>query len=171
MSKFKFDPAQVVPQAQVEVDSLPSIPSAPRSDAERITDARATCQQIHRTNNSVTNTYGLHLRPEFYKDSGHGSCWLAMHISHLAQLIQTRVAGQLVPIGQDHTFDPRNGIFDCPGYTLFDLTVAYKQRINELGISEARLEEWAARLSSWQEDHAFYNLSFEEKMAKFKEPR
>jgi hypothetical protein len=177
MSEFKFT-AAAVPQTPVEVETHPVVPSPPRSDAERITEARAVAIQRSRESNAMTNLFGRHLPHSYYEDFGFGSAWFAHHIYFLASdILKTACEGTRLPLAESDRFDLRTGMFDgirlASGetFSISDLMKLYSERIRELGISEARLEEWAARLSSWQEDHAFYNLSFEEKMAKFKEPR
>jgi hypothetical protein len=165
MSNFKFDPAQVRPQVQVVVDSTPAVPTSPRSEAERIDNARAESIARHRANNSSSNQFCLDYDPSYYQDFGNGSYWLAKHISYFAQLIGTRINGTLV---QSRTFNTRTGIFEGPGYSLSDLTVAYKLRIKELGISEALLEEYNNKRCSWRESRDFYCLTFEEQMERFR---
>jgi len=161
---FKFS-AAAVPQAPVAINDKPR---AVLTHAERIDAARAVAIQHDRESNADPNFGGQHT-PSFFIDYGKGSRWLARHITHLAQMIDTKIAGKSIVLGQTDSFNPATGIFEAlDGLSLFDLTVAYKIRVKELGLSEALLEEYAAQIHTRDEDAKFCGLPFAVRMELFR---
>lgn len=164
---FKFSVA-AVPQTLLQVDGSTDASKTVLSDAERISAVRAVAIQHDRESNADPNFGGYH-SPAFFVDYGKGSGWSARRVMHLAQLLETRIGGTLIPLGAAHSFNPATGIFESlDGLTLFDLTVAYKLRIKELGLSGARLEEFASTIHPYAEENEFYALPFEEKLKRFR---
>ena len=164
----------VQPQAPVQAESKPVRPVAPPgSDAERIAAARAIAVAHCREANPVGGVFGQGFPPAFYQDFGFGSAWLARHISHRAQMIETRIAGQLLPLGESHKFNPRTGIFELAtfgvkDFSLADVVTAYQARIRELGLSQVLLEQWSATIHTIADEKEFYALGFDERMEIFK---
>jgi hypothetical protein len=174
-NEFKFSQA-VTPQTPVTVESTPSRAIESRSDAERIEAARARAvEKLRQSANSEFSS--LAGRSPRYIDAyfqsgpaGYPSCWLAGHIYFLAQLIETQMAGKPLPIGGAESYVGATGTFASLGGFSFDaLLKAYHARIAELGISQAMLEEWNVGPHDWQASNAFYALSFDERMATFRE--
>jgi hypothetical protein len=178
MSKeFKFNAAEVSLQAPVQVEGSEAKQFRvvePRSDADRIAAARALGIQHSRASNANSEWGGFY-SPAFFVDvKGFGSGWLACRILFLAQVLN--VPAGLVGVGGKYlrdssTFDPATGIFESATnpISLSELTGAYKLRIQELGISQVLLEEWASTLHTWQQDKEFYALPFADRMETFRE--
>jgi hypothetical protein len=173
-NEFKFSQA-VKPQTPVTVESTPSRVAESRSDDERIEAARALA--IEKLRQSATSEFGcLAGRSPRYIDAyfqsgpaGYPSCWLAKHLYFLASVIETKIAGKLLPIGGDESYDGATGTFaSLGGFSFGALLNAYHARIVELGISEAALEEWCVNPGGWRESNAFYALSFEQRLERFK---
>lgn len=175
MSEFKFT-AAVTPQADVVVDaaSKSARPATVMPNATRIEAARAIAIESSRRALNPSSDFNPGYSPAYYQAyfqewAGKPSCWMACHIYFLAELIETRMAGKPLPIGGDESYDGATGTFASLGGFSFDaLLEAYHARIAQLGISEVLLEEWNVQPRGWQESNAFYALSFDERMAKFK---
>jgi hypothetical protein len=162
---FKFSGA-ATPQTPVAVESKPVVLGSPE---ERISAARAKCLDINRQN-AKSNPGMPQLSPEHFQDTGHGSAWLAKHLLFLATELQTTVEGRRIPLGASGTFSPKTGKFPDLGFNLSDLSKALHARIQELGISMAKLEEWAATPHSLQANREYYSMTFDERCALWKEP-
>jgi hypothetical protein len=167
-NNFKFSPA-AVPQAEVVVEVKPA--PVLGSDDERIATARAVGIQHDRASNADPNFGGRH-HPAFFLDpKGLGSAWLARHILFMAQLIDTPASlinGKY--LRDSNEFDPCTGIFESTSspLSLFELTVVFKLRIRELGLSQVLIEEWASTIHTIADDKEFYAMGFEARMQLFK---
>ena len=80
----------------------------------------------------------------------------------MATELQTTVEGRRIPVGTSGTFSPKTGKFTGLGFNLSDLSKALQGRVQELGISMAKLEEWAATPHSLQADREYYSMMFDE---------
>ena len=174
-----WDLGTVESAADVRPDTNAPRTVAPKgSDASRIAQARVLCMARRRESQASASALGFDTgnnSPAYYKDLGNGSAWLARHILYLAQLINTPASlidGKYLRSAE--SFNPVTGMFESETHSVTDMSLAhltarYRHRISELGISEALLEERSAELHSISEDVAFRNLSFDEKMATFRE--
>lgn len=165
MSEFKFNPAEVSPLSSVVAESKAVVLGSPE---ERIAAARAKGLQISRQN-AKSNPGMPQPSPDYYIDGGHGSPWLANHLLFLATELQTTVEGRRIPVGTSGTFSPKTGKFTGLGFNLSDLLKALQGRVQELGISMAKLEEWAGTPHSLQADREYYSMMFDERCALWKE--
>ena len=165
MSEFKFDPSEIEPQTSIVAEEHPRPVGSPE---ERIAAARAKGLQISRQN-AKANPGMPQPSPDYYIDGGHGSPWLAKHLLFLATELHTSIEGQRIPIGTSGTFSSKTGKFTGLGFNLSDLLKALHQRVSELGISMAKLEEWAATPHSLQANREYYSMTFDERLALWKE--
>jgi len=152
----------------------PSRPvTLPGSDADRIEAARSLAIQSVRQSaidgfGSLAGHSPAYVVAYFREWNGQPSCWLAGHIYFLARLIETQMAGKLLPIGGSESYDGATGIFDSLNFTLTELTAAYRPRILELGLAEPLIEEWLTTVHPYAEEREFYALDFESRMKRFR---
>jgi hypothetical protein len=167
----------VVPQTIVQVESKPARVVDPRSDAARIEAARATALINRRASQARAAAMGFDsgdMTDNLFKDHGFGSPFLARRILWMAQLINTPaglINGKY--LRDSNSFNPITGTFESETYgvtdiSLFDLTVAFKLRIRELGLSQVLIEEHATTIHSIADDNAFRALTFDERLDRFK---
>ena len=173
MSDFKFDLSAVRPQTPIsiagEVQNQPLVaPTIPMTDTERLAAIRQRGIDLDKQSNTDPHFGGNH-SVEYFVDKGHGSCWLAAHLCWLAEFIHAEVGGESCRFKWRWDFDPLTGMFTKEGFPLTVLDAVYRRRCIDLGISQLKLEEFAVTRMPWQEAKAFYALSFEQKMSKFKD--
>jgi hypothetical protein len=166
---MKFGDANVVLQNQA---------GEPRSDAERIADARARHMAGVKERNAPEARYGFGFDPSYYQDfaGAETSCFDAAHLEYVAGLLQVETPAWPRPTGRfTRRYDPRTAqwefggeLISAPPVTIQQLRDAIDSRIAELGLSKVKIWEGLGECGS--KDHKpFHLLSFEEKMQLFRE--
>jgi hypothetical protein len=163
---FHFS-AAAMPQTEVTVDVKPAPPAG--SDDERIATARAVGISHDRAASKLPDN-GFSHHSGFFVDRGFGSPWLARHLLFMVQTIDTPAGLVGKYLRDSSSFNPMTGIFESSQspLRLEDLIAAFKLRVEELGISQAMLEEWSSTLHTIAEDKEFHNLPFEQRIERFK---
>ena len=147
MSEFTFNPTSVTPQASVVAETKPSQASTPRTDADRITSARA--RGIARSKDSNAGPYSFGHDASYWQDFAgpETSAWDAAVLVSIANVIEAPILKRSHFIWQGEHYDARTGQFnlsDTPPITISELKDATDARIVELGLSKAAIWEWYA---------------------------
>jgi hypothetical protein len=132
-------PAQ--PKRAVKQEQPPDL----RSDAERISAARAASIQWCKKSNSFGDGFGYD--ESHYQDfaGSETSCWDAMHLVYIARILETPILKCSKFVWDYQHYDPRKGAFtlsDAPAVTIAELKAAIDARIGELGLSKPLIWEW-----------------------------
>jgi hypothetical protein len=182
VSNFKFSPA-ATPQTAVEVSALTAHGRVVRdrshvartevaSDAERIADAKARTKALVKENNLPGAEYGFDYLPEYFKDcSGpETSTYDFEHVFFVLRFLEDSKFLHLSLNHRDGSYNSLTGVWTRGDLkmSIGELKNAVQNRIRELGISEVLLAEYLAVPHGIVEGRAFDNLSFEEKMNRFR---
>ena len=170
--KFQFNAAKVVPQTVVEVTEQPIVRLARLGpDSDRISAARARHLASVKENNLPGASYGFGYEPEYFQDGGQPET----SVYDFNRLLFTLyfLGDSELYFENDHCGQYHNmtGIWtrkDKSEMSIQHLKDRVAARIVELGISAVLLMEYLAVPHTIAEDQEFHNLSFAEKMLRFK---
>ena len=120
------------------------------SDADRIASAKCQIVERSKASNAPGNFYGFHYGPKHFQDSD-GPETSMHHFELVVFLLQLLAAAP------------------APHATLAEMKAKLEGRIRELGLSEPLIWEWLAEPLSPTDDRAFWQKSFDERIAQFKQ--
>jgi hypothetical protein len=174
MSDFTFNMADVAPQTEVVVATklIQSRIAKSQTDDARIADAKARLMARSKAN-SADPIYGSHTHQSYWQDfaAPETSAYMFDQLMFQLGFLEDPKWEYLSHNYRDGNYNRRTGIWTRGDQqiSIQDLKDSLAQRIAELSISEMLLAEYLAVPHSWQEDKAFWNLSFEERMLRFKQ--
>jgi hypothetical protein len=128
-------------------ESKPSRSAQPRTDAERIADARSQAIARSKVTNAPGAQYGFGYDESHYQDFNAGpetSRWDAGQLRYIAEILETPILKRSKYAWREH-YEPWTGMFnlsDGPSGSIQELKSAVDARIVELGLSKPLIWEW-----------------------------
>jgi len=169
---FQFNPTQVVPQTSVEVTREPQQyrDAKSKTDAARITSAKARAMHMCKDSNPVGGQYGFEYPPSYYEDFA-GPNTSEYEFKHLLFILYFLHDPKFIKasLNYDGGYNSLTGVWirGTSQISIQDLNVAVAERIAELGITEVLLLEYLAVPHGIAEYQHFGHLSFEKRMERF----